>query len=83
MDVLDKVQHEVKELKEAVTLRCEETEKAVDGFNTRLTELEQSHNSHVESTKKTVVINDIYSKRFNLLFHGIEDNNTVEFMWNS
>ena len=69
---------EMIDFKNEVNERCQLTEDKVDLFDERLTKLEEAHSSHVKDTNKRYVLNDLYGKRFNVLFHGIPDNNVED-----
>ena len=80
LDEIVKLRADVENFKTEINQRCELTETTVLEFEDRISALEKGHDSHVASTNKKFVLQDVYSKRFNLLFHGIPDNNVEEDM---
>ena len=78
LDEIGDVRKELDDFKEEVDTRCGDMEKFVGGFDERLTKLEQVQKEHAASTSKRFTMNELYDKRFNLLFHGIKDNNVEE-----
>ena len=78
LEAIGDIRLEMNEFKEEVTATCDEMKKYVSTFQDRLTALEESQESHSSKTNKRFVLNELYDKRFNLLFHGIKDSNTEE-----
>ena len=77
---IDAIKEDIATFKQEVTERCEASEQIVSGFNDRLTALEDSNNAHVHSTNKRFILGDLYGKKFNTLFHGVDDTNAEEDM---
>ena len=77
---IDAIKEDVATFKQEVTERCEASEQIVSGFEDRLIALEDSHKAHVRNTNKRFILGDLYAKKFNTMFHGVDDTNTEEDM---
>lgn len=80
LNAMGDIRKEMDDLKTEVNERCEITETKVTSIEDRLTLLEKAHSTHSTATNKRFVLNDLHGKKFNLLFHGVEDTNLEEDM---
>ena len=81
--ILKAVQEDVREVKTDLNTWKEETKAKFEAINQRVDDIEEEQKStkekledFMEKQKKKSVLNEMYSKRLNILIHGIDDPNT-------